>query len=95
MSRGFYRYIDGKVVQIDGEPEVSARVQIITDSLPPGGVWHPADGKRYESKSRFRQATKALGCVEVGNEPMKDRRDIKPKGVKADILEAYQRHARI
>jgi hypothetical protein len=27
-----------------------------------------ADGKYYTSKSKFRQATKAHGCIEVGNE---------------------------
>jgi hypothetical protein len=29
---------------------------------------HMADGKVYTSKAKFRQATKAAGCVEVGNE---------------------------
>lgn len=29
---------------------------------------HMADGKTYTSKSEFRKATKASGCVEVGNE---------------------------
>lgn len=29
---------------------------------------HMADGKVYTSKSEFRKATKANGCVEVGNE---------------------------
>jgi len=49
---------------------------------------HMADGKHYDSKSAFRRATRAAGCVEVGNEklrpaprPMLDRtqraRDIK------------------
>jgi len=29
---------------------------------------HMADGKIYTSKSEFRKATRAAGCVEVGNE---------------------------
>lgn len=29
---------------------------------------HMADGKTYTSKAKFRQATRAAGCVEVGNE---------------------------
>jgi hypothetical protein len=29
---------------------------------------HMADGKTYNSKSEFRKATKAAGCIEVGNE---------------------------
>ncbi|TXH58975.1 MAG: hypothetical protein E6Q97_00770 [Desulfurellales bacterium] len=28
---------------------------------------HPATGKHYESKSRFRADTKAAGCVELGD----------------------------
>lgn len=30
---------------------------------------HMADGKYYDSKSVFRQVTKAHGCEEVGNDP--------------------------
>lgn len=29
---------------------------------------HMADGKMYTSKAKFREATRAHGCVEVGNE---------------------------
>lgn len=29
---------------------------------------HMANGKHYDSKSQFREATKAAGCIEVGNE---------------------------
>lgn len=29
---------------------------------------HMADGKYYTSKAKFRQATRAAGCVEVGTE---------------------------
>lgn len=45
---------------------------VVSDSINP--TWHPADGKRYESKSRFRRVTKAAGCEEVGNERQVDRR---------------------
>lgn len=31
-------------------------------------TWHPADGKLYDSKHRFRAATKAAGCIEVGDQ---------------------------
>jgi hypothetical protein len=39
---------------------------VISDSM--SETRHMADGKHYTSKSQFRQATKAAGCVEVGNE---------------------------
>lgn len=39
---------------------------VISDTMDP--TRHMADGKMYTSKSAFRRATKAAGCVEVGNE---------------------------
>lgn len=38
----------------------------IRDSMD--GLWHPATGRIIDSKSKFRQETKAAGCVEVGNQ---------------------------
>lgn len=32
------------------------------------GLWHPAEGRRTDSKSEFRKWTKAHGCVEVGDQ---------------------------
>ncbi len=37
-------------------------------------LWHPVDGKLYDSKSAFRQTTKASGGEEVGNEVQRDTR---------------------
>lgn len=37
-------------------------------------LWHPVDGKRYDSKHAFRQTTRASGGDEVGNEVQKDQR---------------------
>lgn len=39
---------------------------VITDTMPE--TRHMADGKHYTSKAAFRAATKAAGCVEVGND---------------------------
>jgi hypothetical protein len=39
---------------------------VISDIMPE--TRHMADGKTYTSKSEFRKATRAAGCVEVGNE---------------------------
>jgi hypothetical protein len=41
-------------------------VFVISDEMAP--TRHMADGKHYTSKAKFRQATRAAGCVEVGNE---------------------------
>ncbi len=39
---------------------------VIRDEMEP--TRHMADNKFYTSKAKFRAATKAAGCVEVGNE---------------------------
>lgn len=39
---------------------------VITDEMPE--LRHMADGNYYTSKAKFRQATKAAGCIEVGSE---------------------------
>ncbi len=42
------------------------QIHVISDIMPE--TRHMADGKYYTSKSEFRKATRAAGCVEVGNE---------------------------
>ena len=39
------------------------------DTMKP--LWHPSNGKTYDSKSEFRSVTKANGGVEIGNEVQK------------------------
>jgi hypothetical protein len=39
---------------------------VISDEMGP--TRHMCDGRYYDSKARFRQTTRAYGCVEVGNE---------------------------
>ena len=50
----------------------------ISDIMEP--TRHMANGKYYTSKAKFRQATKAAGCIEIGNETkhlMKPRKTVK------------------
>lgn len=47
---------------------------VISDEMAP--TRHMADGKHYTSKAKFREATKAAGCVEIGNEPVRQRKRI-------------------
>lgn len=42
------------------------RPYVITDEMPPTS--HPCNGKFYTSKAKFRNETRAHGCVEVGTE---------------------------
>lgn len=41
-------------------------MNFISDTMPQ--TRHMANNKMYDSKAAFRQATKAAGCIEVGND---------------------------
>lgn len=47
-------------------------------------TWHPATGEVLDSKSRFREATRASGCVEVGDQALPATPQ-KRESLKADI----------
>jgi hypothetical protein len=64
-----YVYRNGKLVKKHlAEPlyTASAAPNVISDIMPE--TRHMANNKRYTSKSQFRAATKAAGCIEYGNE---------------------------
>lgn len=60
---------------------------IISDGM--GDLWHPANGKYYDSKSTFRKVTKAYGCEEIGNETQTDNRS-KNSVSKSDVARAME-----
>jgi len=62
----------GKVVEKRGD-NFTFQHYLISDSLS-DRLLHPVTGKYHDSKSRFRQDTKAAGCEEVGNEKMETKR---------------------
>jgi hypothetical protein len=72
-SRATYVIRDGVLVnKADAAPlhcEVSRAPGYISDHMDP--TRHMANGRLYDSKSEFRKATKAAGCIEVGNERLK------------------------
>ena len=55
-----------------GRSSTLATPMLIRDNIDP--LWHPADGKCYESKSEFRAVARQHGLIEVGNEVQKDTR---------------------
>ncbi len=61
---------NGKLVDKHTAPPKGAKREkasyVISDEMPE--TRHMADGNYYTSKTKFRQATRAAGCVEVGNE---------------------------
>jgi hypothetical protein len=61
-----YIYKDGKIVEKPSEVSDVALPNIIRDEMSP--TKHMADGQMYTSKHKFREATKAAGCFEIGNE---------------------------
>ncbi len=76
------------------EPEVE-RSALPAPMLNRDGIdalWHPHDGRLYESKSEFRAVTKASGGEEVGTEVQVDKR-ANERVSKADVGEAIQKVA--
>ncbi len=70
-----YVYRRGRLVE-KHLAEPLDRVHVISDTMNP--TRNHADGRVYDSKAKFRSATKAMGCIEIGNErPGKPRQPIK------------------
>lgn len=72
--RKIYAFRDGQFVELTKNCP-SNSTAVIEDSMPP--TRHPVDGKIYDSKSAFRFVTRAAGCEEVGNEPIRDKKPYK------------------
>jgi hypothetical protein len=89
-----YRYdptID-KVVPAHEIARPSAGLFVISDTMPL--MAHPCNGRYYDSKSRFRDETRARGCIEIGNETQVDRVDRSmPGGLRDELSRAYDQHS--
>lgn len=86
MARQTYVFRDGQLVPKEtAGPNI--RPHVMTDTMDE--TWHPADGKHYTSKSKFRRVTRAHGCEEVGNEKQYDRREF-DRVTKRDVHEAIE-----
>ncbi len=48
------------------ENDTAQAVYVIRDEMD--ALRHHGDGQMYTSKSKFRQATRASGCIELGND---------------------------
>lgn len=93
MTRATYVMRNGELVEKSkAEPLRSSNVpHVISDTMP--AMRHPITGKLMDSKSSFRAITRAHGCVEVGNETMRDTRRLTgmdSETRKADIARAIQ-----
>lgn len=56
--------VERSLVYAEGE---SLGLYVISDEMAP--TRHMANGRHYTSKAKFREATKAAGCIEYGNDP--------------------------
>lgn len=91
----FYRWNKelNKFVELARERDGSVAPSVIDDTMP--ATVHPVTGEYIESKRKFRQRTKASGCVEVGNESLElrpqreDQRAVEDR--KRDINEALHK----
>lgn len=94
QTDGWFRTERGTLVKRYGpEREAGARSHLATPMVI-GDTMDPTvhvDGQYYTSKSKFREVTKANGCIEVGNDPARLRPTPKPKPDRKAIKEAVQR----
>lgn len=81
-------YRNGEFVEKQSAPLREAPY-VISDQI--ADLTHPADGKKYDSKSKFRQVTKDRGFVEVGTEKQQDRRQLGHQNYEADIHDAIRK----
>lgn len=73
MPRYIYRPKDPRAnengmvdITLAEHPETGKAAYVISDEMPE--TRHMANNRYYTSKAKFREATRAAGCVEVGNE---------------------------
>lgn len=87
-----YIWHEGTFVDVtDWRPPPRKTPYIIRDGME--AAIHPATGQVLDSKSRFREITKAHGLVEVGTDNWRNSHnpaDALAKSRKQDIAEAFQ-----
>lgn len=64
---------------------------VISDTMD--GIRSMADGRMYDSKSRYRAELRARGCYELGNDRVERRTKPLPP-VRETLRQAYQQHSR-
>lgn len=67
--------------------KAKARLHVISDTMDP--VRSMADGKTYDSKSRYRAEVRARGFIEVGNEWTGNKRPEMPS-VASDLARHFE-----
>lgn len=86
-ERGKWRWVNGEFVNYTKEATPQTH-SVITDIIP--DTWHPADNKYYSSKSKFREVTRAHGCIEYGNESLERKKVQEGPTVSESIRNAFE-----
>ena len=89
-----YVWRDGEFVEIT--PPKARKLHFIQEDTM-GALRHPATGEMIDSKSKFRQATKNSGCVELGDQQVKQEMQY-ASGLRDDLsssIEQLQRSGRL
>lgn len=68
--------IRGEIKEIERAPVKQTRAAyVISDYVPGGEIKSMADGKTYDSKSKYYQSVKDAGLVVVGNDKITQKRE--------------------
>jgi hypothetical protein len=97
MKRGTWVYRNGRLVEKGGPLDIRPQVarsglpapMLISDTMDP--VQHPCTGEYFASKRAFRQTTRANGCVEVGNDPIRMKPFKRPKSDRKAIRQSIDK----
>ena len=87
MARETYVLRNGELVPKSEAAPVRG-MHYISDIMEP--TWHPASGRKFDSKKRFREETKAHRCIEIGDAPLVPRK-FKPQIDKRQRIEDIRR----
>lgn len=86
-------YHNGELVYSAHTPEEKreAGYYVMPDIQPYRSM---ADGSMIQGRRQHREHLREHNCIEIGNETkhLKPYGDYKPKGVKEDLIRAYQKH---
>lgn len=91
MSKSKYIWHDGRWVDVTHwKPAPRRTPYIIRDTMD--HAQHPATGQYFDSKSRFREVTKAHGLIEVGNDSRNSRKPAEDQGkaITKAVAQAYE-----
>lgn len=78
----FYRWIDGKIVEVGKKEATSESLSpFVQDDTLKAPLRHPVTGRHYDSLSAYMRTNKRLGLEVVGNDLLSKKQDNKPERI--------------